>query len=97
MKVIWAEEAVLDREAVWDYIARDNPVAASRMDELFTHAAEMLSLNPKIGLVGKIPGTRELLPHPSYRLVYEVEAEAVWILALVHTSRLWPPNNGAGS
>jgi plasmid stabilization system protein ParE len=36
------------------------------------------------------PGTRELIPHESYRLVYEVEGDTVWILALVHTARMWP-------
>ena len=40
-----------------------------------------------------IPGTREWIPHASYRLVYEVDEDhgAVWILALVHTARQWPP------
>ena len=34
---------------------------------------------------------RELIPHESYRLVYEIERETVWVLALVHTARQWPP------
>jgi hypothetical protein len=39
----------------------------------------------------KYPGTRELVPHESYLLVYEVVIqETVWILALVHTARQWP-------
>jgi plasmid stabilization system protein ParE len=42
-------------------------------------------------LAGIIPGTRELTPHKTHRLVYEIDQEAVWILALVHTSRQWPP------
>ena len=29
--------------------------------------------------------------HESYRLVYEIEQETVWILALVHTAKQWPP------
>ena len=45
-----------------------------------------------MGRPGQIPGTRELIPHESYRLVYEVQADTVWILALAHTARLWPPN-----
>jgi plasmid stabilization system protein ParE len=44
-----------------------------------------------MGRPGQIPGTRELIPHESYRVVYEVQADTVWILALVHTARLWPP------
>ena len=39
---------------------------------------------------GKIQGTRELIPHESYRLVYEISGETVWMLALVHAARQWP-------
>jgi addiction module RelE/StbE family toxin len=77
---------------VWDYIAADNPVAAARMDALFSTSVAKLATHPKLGAPGKIPGTRELVPHDSYRLVYEIEADTtVWILALVHTARWWPP------
>jgi plasmid stabilization system protein ParE len=61
------------------------------MDALFREAATRLSEYPKQGRAGKISGTRELIPHESYRLVYEIENETVWILALVHTARQWPP------
>lgn len=91
MKVRWTPEAERDREAVWDYIAADNPAAAARMDELFSRAAALLADQPKLGRAGQIKGTRELIPHSSYRLVYEIEEDAVWILALVHTARRWPP------
>ena len=92
MRVIWAPEAEQDRAEVWDYIAADNPLAAARMDELFSIAAVRLAEHSNLGTPGKIPGTRELIPHESYRLVYEIERETtVWILALVHTARQWPP------
>jgi plasmid stabilization system protein ParE len=54
-------------------------------------AAASLSEHPKRGKPGKIPGTRELIPHESYRLVYEIERKTIWVLALVHTARQWPP------
>lgn len=76
---------------MWDYIAADNPSAAIRMDQLFSDAAAKLARFPTLGCTGKIPGTRELIPHESYRLVYEVEGDTVWVLALVHTARQWPP------
>jgi len=91
VRVIWTPEAQQDRAEVWDYIATDNPRAAARMDELFGDAAFRLADHPMLGRQGKIPGTRELLPHESYRLVYEIYDESVWILALVHTARQWPP------
>lgn len=78
MRVIWTLEALQDRADIWDHIAADNPRAAARMDELFRDAASMLGKHPNIGKPGKIAGTRELIPHENYRLVYEI-------------ARLWPP------
>lgn len=91
MKVFWASAAEQDRAGIIDYISQDNPLAAIRMDELFAEAAGRLAENPQLGKTGLIPGTRELIPHESYRLVYEVVDNTVWILALVHTARMWPP------
>ena len=91
MKVIWTPEAQQDRADIWDYIATDSPRAAARIDALFSDAAVGLAEHPKLGRPGTISGTHELIPHESYRLVYEIEQETVWILALVHTAKQWPP------
>jgi len=91
VRVVWTPEAQQDRADVWDYIAADNPQAAARMDELFSDAVARLAEHPTLGRPGKIPGTRELIPHESYRLVYEIARETAWVLALVHTARQWPP------
>jgi addiction module RelE/StbE family toxin len=80
-----------DRADIVDFIAQDNPLAAVRMDEIFSAAVGRLAEHPLLGRAGQIQGTRELIPHASYRLVYEVRADIVWILTLVHTARLWPP------
>ena len=63
------------------------------MDTLFAEATENLTHFPEMGRFGKIPGTREIFPHESYRLVYEVEDNTIWILTLIHTSRQWPPES----
>ncbi|WP_428612095.1 type II toxin-antitoxin system RelE/ParE family toxin [Pseudomonas sp.] len=60
------------------------------MDERFSAAAAALADFPDRGRLGTAPGTRELIPHDNYRLVYQVESDAVWILALVHVARMWP-------
>lgn len=94
MRVVWTPEALQDRTDIWDYIAGDNPHAAIRMDLRFSDAAARLASHPKLGKAGRVSGTRELLPHESYRLVYEIDGETAWILALVHTARRWPPVQG---
>ena len=90
MKVSWAVSAELDRADIFEFIAQDNPLAAVQMDEVFSAAARRLEQHPMIGKAGRIEGTRELIPHESYCLVYEIQDDVVWILAVVHTSREWP-------
>ena len=90
MKVFWASVAEQDRNDIIDYISHNSPLAAIRMDALFAEAAGRLGDHPHLGKAGTIPGTRELILHESYRLVYEVQGEVVWILALVHSARRWP-------
>ena len=91
MIVVWTPEATQDRADIWDYIAADSFGAAVRMDGLFSDAVTRLAAHPQMGKAGRIAGTRELIAHESYRLVYEIDGETIWVLALVHTARLWPP------
>ena len=91
MKVLWADSAAQNRRDIVDYIALDDLWAAIQIDALFERAVERLSEHPKLGRVGMLAGTRELIPHHSYRLIYEISDDQIWILALLHTARQWPP------
>lgn len=91
MRIRWTASARQDRIGIREYIAADNRRAAARMDALFSEAAQRLADHPHLGKPGRVPGARELIPHESYRLVYEIDGQTVWVLALVHTARLWPP------
>ena len=94
MKVIWTPEAQKDREDIWEFIAKENPFAATMMDELFSEAAARLSEHSMLGKAGQIAGTRELFPHESYRMAHEIGGDSVWKLTLVHAARQWPPDRG---
>ncbi|MGA0546459.1 type II toxin-antitoxin system RelE/ParE family toxin [Brevundimonas sp. VNH65] len=98
MKVRWTPQALQDRTDIWDYLVVRDTQAALAMDQAFSDALPRLRDFPMSGHEGRISGTRELIPHPSYRLVYEISGDTVWILALIHTARQWPPVKGsAGS
>ena len=61
------------------------------MDELFMKAADRLDQFPYLGRMGAIAGTRELIPHQNYRIIYEIADNEIIIHALLHTRRQWPP------
>ncbi|BAT61811.1 plasmid stabilization system protein [Variibacter gotjawalensis] len=61
------------------------------MDIRFRDSVGRLAMHPMLGRAGRVAGTRELIPHKSYRIVYEVKDERIVILAIVHTARMWPP------
>ncbi|MBB5685786.1 type II toxin-antitoxin system RelE/ParE family toxin [Sphingobium boeckii] len=91
MKIIWTPGARQDRADIWNYLYERNPDAADRIDCLFSEAVARLADYPLLGHPGEIPGTRELNPHRSYRLVYQIDDDSVWILTVIHAMRLWPP------
>lgn len=91
MKIRWTPEAEQDRSTIWDYLEARDPAAAVRIDRLFGDAVAGLADFPLLGHDGEIPGTRELTPHRSYRLAYEIVDDTIWILVLIHTARQWPP------
>ena len=93
MRLVWTASAQRDRDAIYDHIEARNPSAAAKLDARFGDVAERLRRRPGIGRPGRVPGTREFVAHPSYVLVYEWIEDAVCILALVHTSRRWPPDS----
>ena len=91
MKLVWTGPALLDRRAIYDYIETDSPRAAAELDQLFTQAAARLLAYPHMGREGRVPGTREWVAHPHYVMVYEIAADAVIVIAVLHTSRQYPP------
>lgn len=90
--MLWNPHAVADRMAIMEYIAQDNPVAAFELDELIEAKAERLDSSPKLGKAGRVKGTRELVAHPSYVIVYQVNESAgtVTVLRVLHTAQSWP-------
>lgn len=91
MIVVWAKEAENDLEAIVSYIAEDDVDAAIRMDVLFRSKAKELAQYPSLGHEGRISGTRELLAHRNYLLIYRIQGDTVEIVALVHTAQHYPP------
>ena len=89
-RLIWTEPALSDLDAVADYIALDNPVAAAHLVEQVFECVERLERFPKSG---KCPPE---LPHSPYREVivspcrvfYRIEDDSVYLLHVMRAERL---------
>jgi len=90
MQLFWALEAIHDRDEIYDHIEADNPIAALALDELFEEKAGRLVDHPEMGRLGRVRGTRELVAHKNYILVYSLAKQAVNILRVLHAARMWP-------
>ena len=91
MRLFWTHDAVDDRRAIYDYVEADNPRAALTLDELFSDRVQHSIDHPGLGRVGRITGTRELVVHKNYILIYDTTAEQVRNLRVLHAARQWPP------
>ncbi len=94
MKLFWTPEAALDRRAIYAHIEADNPNTAMALDELFSARAARLPRHPALGRPGRVDGTRELVVHRNYILVYDTAGDRVRVLRILHTARQWPPEVG---
>lgn len=88
-RVAWTQAAWDDLEATAGYIAKDSPRYASAFVREVRDAARTLArfadrgrVVPELGQ----PEFRELLVR-SYRLIYTVDADAVFILGFIHGAR----------
>ncbi|MFP5075130.1 type II toxin-antitoxin system RelE/ParE family toxin [Neisseria sp. WLZKY-1] len=90
MQVNWAPEAQSDLDNIVEFIAADNPFAASNLAETLFETAEKLGQMPYIGRTGRVAGIREFVAHPNYILVYKVALDELRILRVLHGSRKYP-------
>lgn len=92
MRLVWTKPALFDREEIREYIAQDNPAAAVALDALLSEKAAQLIDHPGLGRPGRVVGTRELIAHRNYILIYDItqNQDLVRVLRVLHAARRWP-------
>lgn len=91
MQLVWSALSLADRDAIFDYIEVDNPLAAIAIDERIEEAIDHLRRFPESGRVGRVEGTRELvITGTAYIAAYVVLPGKVRILRVLHGAMPWP-------
>lgn len=71
-------------------IATDNPLAAIELDLAFEAQADAPPSHPSMCKPGRVKGTREIVVHPDYVMVYLISGKTISILCVPHAAQQWP-------
>jgi toxin ParE1/3/4 len=92
-KVIWAPSALDDVESIAEYIVKDSAEMAFLFVSRLFDATDCLQEFPFSGrIIPEInnPDCREVI-YGTYRIMYRVEKNEVWVNGVIHGARDWKP------
>jgi Plasmid stabilization system protein len=91
MRIRWLKTASKNLDKAMEYIAQDDPEAASRIYAHIRSRVDDLLLQPAQGRPGRVFGTRELVVEKYPFLVpYRIKGDEIQILRVFHTSQKPP-------
>ncbi|MGD8617269.1 MAG: type II toxin-antitoxin system RelE/ParE family toxin [Gammaproteobacteria bacterium] len=91
--VIWSDPAKADLRAIHDFIAHDSEHYAKQVTQDMVAKTDSLDELPRIGKVLPELGDDNLreLHLYSYRILYEIKPQGVFVLAVIHKRREFDP------
>lgn len=90
ISLVWKRQARNDLIKIVEYISQDNPDAAEKLANNIEVKAEKLLKYPNLFRAGRKRGTRELVAHENYLVIYRVQGDTVEILRVKHVAQQWP-------
>jgi toxin ParE1/3/4 len=90
-RIVWAEPALQDLDAIADYISLDKPAAANRFVRRVFERIEQLATYPKSGSVpAELKGTHyRQLVIPPVRIFYRAQEDTTYIVYVMRGERLF--------
>lgn len=89
----WRPKASADLLEIIAYIAAENPNAAQALKKSIDDKVAALADHPKRCRPGRIKGTRELVAHPNYIVLYRISGKIIEILRVKHAKQKYPKIN----
>lgn len=90
LPIIWRTKAKNNLRTILDYIGDRNLSAALDLQGAMEQATSQLPHHPYLYRHGRVPGTREIVVHPNYIVVYRVEIASIEVLAILHSRQQYP-------
>ena len=89
-RVEWRTHAIEDLFSIIEYISLDDLGAAEKIAAEIDRKVGLLTERWQQYRIGRVDGTREMVVHKNYVVVYAVLDSSVIVLRVLHASRQWP-------
>ena len=89
MLIEWTPAARAQLLQITNFISDRNPVAALELNQAIEASVLALSRRPHLYRPGRVIGTREMVVHPNYLVVYQV-TDSVRVLSVLHARQRYP-------
>jgi addiction module RelE/StbE family toxin len=90
LPIQWRANAREDLADIVDHIAERSPQAAFDLYNDIERLVSRLPHHPYLYRLGRVAGTRELIVHPNYIVIYRVTVSAIEVLSVVHSRQQYP-------
>lgn len=87
MAVKWLKVALENMAMIADYIAQDKPDRAASFVQEIREKTLVLAEFPSVGRAGRVAGTRELIAHKNFLVIYRVKGTNIEIIRVRHVAQ----------
>ncbi len=87
MRIFWTELATIRLSKIGDFVAQDNPRAATKLLKTIRKSVKLLERNPFMGRRTEFEAVRELVVHANYLVSYRVSSDLIEILQVWHSAQ----------
>jgi toxin ParE1/3/4 len=90
LPVRWLPNARDNLATIIEYIAERDVAAASQLQDDIERVISQLPQHPQLYRSGRVTGTREIVVHPNYLVVYRIRPALIEILSVLHSRQQYP-------
>ena len=90
LSIQWLPQARDNLATIIEYIAERNELAALDLADDIERATSQLPQHPYLYRRGRVAGTREIVVHPNYLVVYRIQPTVIEIVTVLHSRQQYP-------
>ena len=90
LPVLWRASARAQLASIIRFIATESPPAARRLRKSIEASVLPAAEHPYLYRPGRVLGTREIVAHPNYIVVYQVMADHIEVVSVLHARQEYP-------